>query len=171
MAVPQDVERRIDELSPSMFQQLGDAYLLSKDRNKYAAFLRIGTKLGKDKTTKGTPDTLVYTYDKKYLFVEYSTNSTDEAKKLIADIDKNIRKYNINLLHLSEIILFTNYKLNPTKTNVILDYASAQRVNCTIIDEGTLALEIVTLYPHLANPYLGIPIDTGQVVSLETFIH
>lgn len=170
MAVPQDVERRIDELSPSMFQQLGDAYLLSKDRNKYAAFLRIGTKLGKDKTTKGTPDTLVYTYDKKYLFVEYSTNSTDEAKKLIADIDKNIRKYNINLLHLSEIILFTNYKLNPTKTNVILDYASAQRVNCTIIDEGTLALEIVTLYPHLANPYLGIPIDTGQVVSLETFI-
>lgn len=170
MAVPQDVERRIDELSPSMFQQLGDAYLLSKDRNKYAAFLRIGTKLGKDKTTKGTPDTLVYTYDKKYLFVEYSTNSTDEVKKLIADIDKNIRKYNVKILHLSEIILFTNYKLNSAKTNEIFDYASSQGVNCTIIDGGTLALEIVTLYPHLANPYLGIPIDTGQVVSLETFI-
>lgn len=170
MAELQDIERRIDELSPSMFQQLGDAYLLSKNRNKYAAFLRVGTKLGKDKTTKGTPDTLVYLYDMEYLFVEYSTNYKDKANKLIADINKNIRKYKVNLLHLSEIVLFTNYKLKPENTNEILDYASLQNVNCTIIDGGTLALEIKTFYPHLAYPYLEIPIDTGQIVSLETFI-
>lgn len=170
MAVLQDVERRIDELSPSMFQQLGDAYLLNKDRNKYAAFLRIGTKLGKDKTRKGTPDTLVYTYDKRYLFVEYSTNSKDKAKKLIADINKNINKYKVDLLHLSEVVLFTNYFLETIESQKIIDYASSQKVNCTIIDGGSLAIEITTFYPHLADQYLGIPIDTGQIVSLETFI-
>ena len=108
MAILQDIERRIEELSPSGFQQLGEAYLLSKDRNKFAVFLRIGTKLGKDKTVKGTPDTLVYTYDKEYLFIEYSTNSTDKEKKLIEDIDKNIKKHKVNLLLLSEIIIFVN---------------------------------------------------------------
>ena len=65
MAVLQDIERRIEELSPSMFQQLGDAYLLSKNRNQYSAFLRNGSMLGKDKTIKGTPDTLAFMSEQK----------------------------------------------------------------------------------------------------------
>ena len=136
MAILQDIERRIEELSPSGFQQLGEAYLLSKDRNKFAAFLRIGTKLGKDKTVKGTPDTLVYTYDKEYLFIEYSTNSTDKEKKLIEDIDKNIKKHKVNLLLLSEIIIFVNYKLEEPEFQKIIEYASSKEVKCTIIGEG-----------------------------------
>ena len=170
MAILQDIERRIEELSPSGFQQLCDAYLISKNRGKYFAFLRKGSMLGKDKTVKGTPDTLVYTYDNKYLFVEYSTNSKDKEKKLIEDINKNIRKYEVDLLHLSEIILFVNYKLKSPIDQKIFDYASSKKVTCNIIDEGSLAIEINTLYPHLANPYLGLPIDTGQIVLLETFI-
>ena len=79
MAVLQDIERRIEELSPSMFQQLGDAYLLSKNRNQYSAFLRNGSMLGKDKTIKGTPDTLAFMSDNKYLLtplVSLAVNTT-----------------------------------------------------------------------------------------------
>ena len=170
MAILQDIERRIEELSPSGFQQLCDAYLISKNRGKYFAFLRKGSMLGKDKTVKGTPDTLVYTYDNKYLFVEYSTNSKDKENKLIKDINKNIRKYKVDLLHLSEIILFVNYKLESPIDQKIFDYASSKKVKCTILDEGSLAIEIYDLYPHLANSHLGLPIDTGQIVQLETFI-
>lgn len=170
MAILQDIERRIEELSPSGFQQLGEAYLLSKDRNKFAVFLRIGTKLGKDKTVKGTPDTLVYTYDKEYLFIEYSTNSTDKEKKLIEDIDKNIKKHKVNLLLLSEIIIFVNYKLEEPEFQKIIEYASSKEVKCTIIGEGFLAQEINTFYPHLANLYLGLPTDTGQIIPLDNFI-
>ena len=112
MAVLQDIERRIEELSPSMFQQLGDAYLLSKNRNQYSAFLRKGSLLGKDKTIKGTPDTLAFMSDNKYLLIEYSTNSTDRANKLIDDIDKCIKKYEAKIFQIEEIILFANYKLD-----------------------------------------------------------
>jgi len=170
MALLQDIERRIEELSPSGFQQLCDAYLISKNRGKYFAFLRKGSMLGKDKTVKGTPDTLVYTYDNKYLFVEYSTNSKDKVNKLIKDINKNIRKYKVDLLHLSEIVLFVNYKLDSPINQKILDYALSKKVKCTNIDEGSLAIEIYNLYPHLVNSHLGLSIDTGQIVLLETFI-
>ena len=170
MAILQDIERRIEEISPSGFQQLGEAYLLDKNRNKYAAFLRIGSKLGKDKTVKGTPDTLVYTYDNRYLLIEYSTNSKEKEDKLIRDIDKNINKYKVELLHLSEIILFVNYKLKESKFQKAIKYALSKKVKCTIIDEGLLAQEINTLYPHLAYLYLGLPIDLGQIVPIEIFI-
>lgn len=171
MAVLQDIERRIEELSPSMFQQLGDAYLLSKNRNHYSAFLRNGSMLGKDKTIKGTPDTIIYTFENKFLLIEYSTNSSDRAKKLIEDIDKCIKKYKGRISQIEEIILFANYKLDEEEIVEIKEYASSKiMLKCDINDGGMLAMDILTNHSHLIHTFLDIPIDTGQVVSLETFV-
>jgi len=170
MAVLQDIEKRIEELSPSMFQQLGDAYLLSKNRNQYSAFLRNGSMLGKDKTIKGTPDTLAFMSDNKYLLIEYSTNSTDRANKLIDDIDKCIKKYEAKISQIEDIILFANYKLDEEEIVEIKEYASSMMVKCNIYGGGTLAMDILTNHPHLISTHLDIPVDTGQVVSLETFL-
>jgi len=170
MAVLQDIERRIEELSPSMFQQLGDAYLLSKNRNQYSAFLRKGSLLGKDKTIKGTPDTLAFMSDNKYLLIEYSTNSTDRANKLIDDIDKCIKKYEAKIFQIDEIILFANYKLDEEELVEIKNYAMSMMVKCDVYGGGMLAMDILTNHPHLISTFLDIPIDTGQIVSLETFV-
>lgn len=170
MAVLQDIERRIEELSPSGFQQLCDAYLVSNNRSKFSALLRKGSMLGKDKTIKGTPDTMILTRDNKYLLVEYSTDSTAKSKKLIEDIDKCIKKYKAKISQIENVILFANYRLDEQEVNDLQDYASSKMVNCDIYDAGSLAIDIITNHPHLVSTHLSIPIDTGQVVSLDTFI-
>ena len=43
-------------------------------------------------------------------------------------------------------------------------------VKCDIYGGGTLAMDILTNHPHLISTHLDIPVDTGQVVSLETFV-
>ncbi|MBQ8521470.1 MAG: ATP-binding protein, partial [Bacteroides sp.] len=170
MAVLQDIERRIEELSPSGFQQLCDAYLLSKNRGLYSAFIRKGSMLGKDKTIKGTPDTVIYTHENRVLLIEYSTNSTAKAKKLIDDIDKCITNYKAKISQVESIILFANYRLDEQEENDIQRYASSKKVNSDIYNVGRLAIDITTNHYHLISTYLDIPVDTGQVVSLETFV-
>lgn len=170
MAVLQDIERRIEELSPSGFQQLCDAYLLSKNRGIYSAFMRKGSMLGKDKTIKGTPDTVIYTYENRILLIEYSTDSTAKAKKLIEDIDKCIKEYGSKISQVETIILFANYRLEENEVIEIKGHATSKRANCEIYDVGSLALDINTNHYHLISTHLGIPIDTGQVVSLEIFV-
>lgn len=170
MAVLQDIERRIEELSPSGFQQLCDAYLLSKNRGLYSSFIRKGSMLGKDKTIKGTPDTVIYTYENRILLIEYSTDSTAKAKKLIEDIDKCIEKYDAKISQVETIALFANYRLEENEIIEVKGYATSKRANCEIYDVGSLALDINTNHYQLISTHLGIPVDTGQVVSLETFV-
>ena len=170
MAVLQDIERRIEELSPSGFQQLCDAYLLSKNRGLYSSFIRKGSMLGKDKTIKGTPDTVIYTYENRILLIEYSTDNTAKAKKLIEDIDKCIEKYDAKISQVETIALFANYRLEENEIIEVKGYATSKRANCEIYDVGSLALDINTNHYHLISTHLGIHVDTGQVVSLETFV-
>ena len=78
----QEVENAIRVMNQAAFQELGDLFMISRNRD-YSAFVCIGSQYGKQKTTKGTPDTFILTHDGKYIMVEYSTNETQKEKKLI----------------------------------------------------------------------------------------
>ncbi|PID83837.1 hypothetical protein CSB09_04010, partial [Candidatus Gracilibacteria bacterium] len=52
----QTIENRLKEINGTVFQELCDSYLAIKDNN-YLAISRTGSQTGKQKTTKGTPDT------------------------------------------------------------------------------------------------------------------
>ncbi len=69
----QSIENALKEINETVFQELCDSFLLRKNP-KYRAFSRTGSQQGKQKTIKGTPDTLILLPNGKYLFVEYSTN-------------------------------------------------------------------------------------------------
>ena len=60
----QEVENAIWVMNQAAFQELGDLFLISKNRD-YSAFVCIGSQYGKQKTTKGTPDTFILTQDRK----------------------------------------------------------------------------------------------------------
>ena len=67
----QEVENAIRVMNQAAFQELGDLFMISRDKN-YNAFICTGSLYGKQKTTKGTPDTFIHTHDGKYIMVEYS---------------------------------------------------------------------------------------------------
>lgn len=165
----QDIEHAILAMNPAAFQELGDLFMISRNRD-YEAFVCTGSQFGKQKTTKGTPDTLILTYDGKYLMIEYSTNETKKEKKLIDDFEKCITEKAIEKSKIECIILFTNYKLNQEEVLAIKKYADEACTSCEIYDGSRLARELYIHHKDLVFRYLGIHVDTGQIVSMDTFI-
>lgn len=165
----QDIEHALSVMNPAAFQELGDLFMISKDRD-YAAFVCTGSQFGKQKTTKGTPDTFILTHDDKYIMVEYSTNETRREKKLIDDIENCLTEEAIEKSKLKCIILFTNYKLNIEEVLAVKKYANDASVSCEIYDGSHFARELYIHHKDLVFRYLGIHVDTGQIVSMDTFI-
>ena len=165
----QEVENAIRVMNQAAFQELGDLFMISKNRD-YSAFVCTGSQYGKQKTTKGTPDTFILTHDGKYIMVEYSTNETKKEKKLIDDFEKCLTEKGIEKSKLNSIILFANYKLNKEETIAIQKYVEETHTPCLIYDGGRLARELYVHHKDLVFRCLGIHVDTGQIVSIDSFV-
>ena len=165
----QEVENAIWVMNQAAFQELGDLFLISKIRD-YSAFVCTGSQYGKQKTTKGTPDSFILTHDGKNIMVEYSTNETKKEKKLIDDFEKCLTEKGIEKSKLNSIILFANYKLNKEETIAIQKYAEETHTPCLIYDGGRLARELYVHHKDLVFRCLGIHVDTGQIVSIDSFV-
>ena len=165
----QEVENAIRVMNQAAFQELGDLFMISKNRD-YSAFVCTGSQYGKQKTTKGTPDTFIHTHDGKYIMVEYSTNETKKEKKLIDDFEKCLTEEGIEKSRLKCIVLFANYELNRDETIVIQKYADETHTPYEIYDGSRLARELYVNHKDLVFRCLGIPVDTGQIVSIRTFV-
>ncbi len=165
----QEVENAISAMNQAAFQELGDLFMISRNRD-YSAFVCTGSQYGKQKTTKGTPDTFILTHEGKYIMVEYSTNETKKEKKLIEDFEKCLTEKGIEKSKLNSIILFANYKLNKEEVIAIQKYAEETHTPHQIYDGGCLARELIINHKNLVFSCLGIPVDTGQIVSVDSFV-
>ena len=63
-----DIESRLIQKEQGIFQKIGNEIIAR--REGYEPFDYIGSQLGTDKTTSGTPDS-VFKKDNKYIFVEF----------------------------------------------------------------------------------------------------
>jgi len=171
MNTVQQIENALKGINEAVFQELGDSLLLSLYQD-CSSFLRTGSLLGKQKTVKGTPDTLILLSNGKYVMVEYSTNITRGVSKLIDDAKKCLddSKTSIDTSLISEIILFVNFKVNNEDTNKLNEIFANTYIKLVIYDLGRLSLELFYHHRNIAKQYLNINFDSGQIVSLETFI-
>lgn len=167
----QTIENALATINPAAFQELCDAFLALRNRN-YSAFSRTGSQLGKQKSIKGTPDSFFLLPDGTYIFVEHSTNETSGTKKLGEDIQKclDTTKTGIDTDLIREIILCTNFKVTPEEVNVLKSTLKDTIIQLTIYTLDTLAIELNFQHNNLVRDYLGVAIDTGQVVSINRFI-
>ena len=165
----QEIENAIRVMNQAAFQELGDLFLISKNQD-YRAFVCTGSQYGKQKTTKGTPDAFIHTQDGKYIMIEYSTNETKKEKKLIDDFEKCLTEKSIDKSKLSSIILFANYKLNKKETIAIQRYAEETHTPYHIYDGPRLARELWVYHKDLISMCLGIHVDTGQIVTVDSFV-
>ncbi|WP_294349385.1 hypothetical protein [uncultured Sphingobacterium sp.] len=167
----QAIEIAIQSINETVFQELCDSFLKLRNEN-YSAFSRVGSMNGKQKTAKGTPDSLFLLPSGKYIFVEFSTNITLRTKKLKEDINKclDINYTNIPSENISEIILCINFNLNNSEIEELRQFISNTRIRLTIYTLDSISIEILLHHRDLAHRYLGLPLDSGQIVSLERFI-
>lgn len=167
----QSIENALKEINETVFQELCDSYLAIRNEN-YAALARVGSQSGKQKTVLGTPDSLILLPSGKYLFIEYSTNITKGAGKLKEDIEKclDTDKTGISVKDILEIILCINFNLKPVEIEALRSLLKKTRIKLTIISLDSLAIELHLNHRDLAHHYLDLPLDTGQIVSMDRFI-
>jgi hypothetical protein len=167
----QAIENAISSINQAAFQELCDSFLALRNRN-YSAFSRTGSQSGKQKTVKGTPDTFLLLPNGKYIFVEYSTNISAGISKLEDDIKKCIdtKKTGIPVNQIAEIILCVNFNLAAAKIQTLKDLLAKTRIGLTVYTLDALSIELHLNHRDLAHEYLGLPLDTGQIVSIDKFI-
>lgn len=165
-----DIKSRIDQMDGGAFQNLCDAYLSYKGyKNVYS----LGMHTGTDKTAKGNPDTYFLTAGNKYVFVMYTTQKTDFLKKSIEDIDKcfDSRKTGVSADDIAEIIYCHTYgRLRAGEDQYLRQYCEKHGVVLTLIGLDQLGNDIFRECPSLAQDFLGISIDSGQILPLDLFV-
>lgn len=165
-----DIKRKIDQLDGGTFQNLCDAYLSCRGyRNGYS----FGIKTGTNKTAPGSPDTYFLTADKRYVLVMYTTQQTNFMEKAVEDIEKcfDTEKIGISADDVAEIIYCHTYgHLKPGDDHNLRKYCEERGAVLTLIGLDELGNDIFFKYPFLAKDFLGISIDSGQILSLDIFV-
>jgi len=170
MAKINQIQSTIKELDGGAFQKLADSYLLKKG---YQQINPIGSVAGSNKVKIGTPDTLIPTQNGKYIFAEYTTTiGNREFNKFCDDIDKcfDENKTGISISKIEEIVLCYTSELSPEKIEQLRNKCQEKSVNINTYGIGSISFDLLEKYPGLAKDYLGIDVDTGQIIPLERFI-
>ena len=165
------IEQKLLAIDGAKFQNLCDNYLSLREE-EYSSLNRSGSQLGKQKTIVGTPDTFLRLSDNKLAYVEFTTQATSVVSKIKEDIDKCLdeSKTGVNPKLIHKIVICLNTRLSLEEETSIQEYAQEKRISLELIGIDTLALEIMSKFLLLAREYLGIALDTGQILPFDKFI-
>ena len=163
------IEKRLLEIDGGTFQKLADAYLHKKD---YEQINPIGSVVGADKTRKGTPDTFIPLPNGKYVFAEYTTQQEKVFEKLQGDLEKcfDEAKTGISRSKIEEIVFCHTSTLPPEQREYLFKECQNRGININIFGIGTISYDLYQKYPGLARDFLGVEVDTGQIVSPGEFV-
>ena len=165
-----DIKRRILELAPAPFQEFCDT-LISKQG--YGVVHGFGMKSGTGNTTTGNPDTYFRKENGKYIFVVYTIQQTSIFSKLKEDIDKclDFSKTGLKVEDIEEIICcHTSSNLSAGDDKTLHDLCEAKGIVLTIWGIDELANQVHNRYRSLAKDYLGLSIDTNQILTVDDFV-
>lgn len=163
------IEKELSNINDSVFHKLIDRYL----SKKYGYLIHsIGTKSGEDKPTAGTPDTLITLSNGNYIFVEYTTQKSGVKAKFLGDLEKcfDASKTGIAISNIQEIILACNAKLGPKEINTLSKKCQEKNISCTVLTLSAIANEILNHHPDLAQEFLHVEADTGQILEIDDFL-
>ncbi|MBN3960222.1 hypothetical protein [Nostoc sp. NMS8] len=163
------IQNELRQQSGEKFQKIADAYLHKKG---YEQINPLGSVIGADKVRTGTPDTLVVLPNGKYVFAEYTTEKKGVALKFKKDLDKCFDevKTGISVEEIQEIVLCHTSMLSPDEEVLLRKECENRGVNLNIFGLGPISYDLYQKYPGIARDFLGVEVDTGQIVDLDEFI-
>jgi len=170
----QEIENRLLEIDGVLFQNICDALLYYTEEN-YPNIFRSGSKIGKLRAVKGTPDTFFMLPNGRYILVEYTVQDPSDHKALITkikgDIDKCLdsKKTGLALVDIERIIYCCTASFGLKESKELRDYCREKGVKLDLKGIDTIARILSGRCTQVAREFLGIAIDTGQVLSPEVF--
>lgn len=165
-----DIKRKILELAPAPFQEFCDT-LISKQG--YGEVHGYGMQSGTGNTTVGNPDTYFRKGNGKYVFVAYTIQQKNVFSKLKDDIKKclDFSKTGLKTEDIEEIICcHTSSNLSAGDDKTLHDLCEDQGIVLKIWGIDELANQVHNRYRSLAKDYLGLSIDTNQILSVDDFV-
>jgi Novel STAND NTPase 3 len=165
------LEQKLLAIDGAGFQNLCDTYLVMRE-NEYSSLNRTGSQLGKLKTIIGTPDSFMRLSDNKLAYIEYTTQSTSLVNKIKDDIDKCLDESKTGVIpsKIHKIIVCFNSRLKVDEETTLQEYVLKKKVNLELIGIDTISLDIMSKYYLLARDFLGMSLDTGQILPFDIFI-
>lgn len=171
----QEIQEKLTRIDSSTFQDLCDAYIFYTE--PYCDNIhRTGSQVGKQKAVKGTPDSYYVLPNGKYVLLEYTTQSLTPKKafltKIKSDIIKcvNPEKTGLQLSDIEKITYCINCDLAPADHKALMEYAFDKRIRLDIKSLSTFAMGLLSKASPLAKQFLGIAIDSGQILDTAGFI-
>lgn len=163
------IQNELKQINQAKFQELCDSFLYKKGYKNIEPF---GSMFGKEKTVKGTPDSFVRLTHGKYIFIEYTTNETNLFGKLEKDLDScfNEEKTGVSPTDIEKIIVCHNSKLAPTEEQQLAEKCALHDASFEQVGIGTLSLALSQDFPGIAKEFLGIEMDTRQILSPDEFV-
>lgn len=171
MAIITDIEAKILQLEGGAFQELCDSYLFKK--TGYKNITQYGKQAGTMKTAKGTPDTYFIKPNGKYALIQYTTAQEGIFDKIKKDIEKCLNPQKIKLAkeEIDEILYcYNSSRLSVGEYEKLKEICDKVNIKLEIYSINTIAHDIYFEYPIIAKDYLGISVDTGQIMKSEDFI-
>lgn len=165
-----DIKRRILELAPAQFQEFCDTLISKQGYGKVHGY---GMKAGSGNTTIGNPDTYFRKENGKYVLVAYTIQQSGIFSKLKDDIEKclDFSKTGLKTDDIEEIMCcHTSSNLSAGDDKALHDLCEAQGIVLTIWGIDELANQVHNRYRSLAKDYLGLSIDTNQILSVDDFV-
>jgi len=168
------IENALKSINEANFQNLIN-HLLYLQGNRFIG--APGAVVGKEKTSKGTPDSFFVNND-KYIFVECTTQEkVGESKsffnKLTKDIDHCFKEEatTIKKENIAKIVLACNEKISTEEYNQlntkVKSYNSDTKFEVLNIQNLPM---LIYEFPKLAEEYLGVQIIKGDIFILEDFL-
>lgn len=167
-----EIENAIIQMGDGEFQKFCDTFLSNKAQ--YGLIHGFGMKAGTTKTTVGNPDTYFRRNDGKYIFVVYTTQQTHIFSKIQEDIEKcfDPDRTGVQCEDIAEIVCcHTSSNLSAGDDKKLHDICYLKDVKLTIFGVDEIAQQIYRDYPALARDFLGISIDTNQIIDVANFVY
>ncbi|MDX2256941.1 MAG: hypothetical protein NW214_15620 [Pseudanabaenaceae cyanobacterium bins.39] len=164
------IENALMSLGGAAFQKLADAYLHKKG---YEQINSIGTVIGSDKDRTGNPDSLIALRNGKYVFVEYTTQEKGVYNKFNADLTKcfDETKTKISIKNIEEVVLCHTSILSSEEEESLREKCRNIGININIFGISTISYDLYQKYPNITRDFLGIEVDTRQIVTPDEFIN
>lgn len=168
------IENALKAINQASFQTLIN-HLLHLQGHKFIG--APGAVVGKEKTSKGTPDSFFVNED-KYIFVECTTQerlgeSKSFFEKLSKDVDHCFKEEvtTIKKDKIEKVILACNEKISAEEYNQLNDKVKSlnPETKIEVLNIQNLPMLIFDI-PKLAEEYLNIQIVKGDIYTLDQFL-
>ena len=166
----EQIKIQLKNLAGSSFQRLCDDWLHKKG---YKYINSIGMMAIENRTTTGTPDSLNKAPGEKYIFAEYSIQIKSLANKFEDDINKCLspEKTGIPISEIWKIIICYIGNLSTKEIANLNSICAKNEVLLEVCGLDAISLSIKNDYPILSEDYLGLSLDTGQLLPIDAFIN